>query len=118
MIRREDDNGIVRLLIDRPERRNAFDNATALALGAALDGRATTKTTAPRHNRSQAAVAAPRTAAPNHTLTRSPSVVRPITDAPGAMKTSWPIRGSLMWPHFFPAQLVATRIQHELFSSA
>jgi enoyl-CoA hydratase/carnithine racemase len=37
VIRREDDDGVVRLLIDRPERRNAFNNATAAALGDALD---------------------------------------------------------------------------------
>lgn len=37
MIRREDDGGVVRLVIDRPERRNAFDNPTAAALGDALD---------------------------------------------------------------------------------
>jgi enoyl-CoA hydratase/carnithine racemase len=37
VICREDDGGIVRLIIDRPDRRNAFDNATAAALGDALD---------------------------------------------------------------------------------
>ena len=37
MIRREDNDGIVRLVIDRPARRNAFDNATAKALGDALN---------------------------------------------------------------------------------
>ena len=37
MIRSVADNGVVRLLIDRPERRNAIDRATSLALGDALE---------------------------------------------------------------------------------
>ena len=37
MIRSEVDQGIVRLLIDRPERRNAIDRATSLALGDAIE---------------------------------------------------------------------------------
>ncbi|MEZ5850551.1 MAG: enoyl-CoA hydratase/isomerase family protein [Hyphomicrobiaceae bacterium] len=36
MIRTEREGGIVRLLIDRPQRRNAFDAATARALGEAI----------------------------------------------------------------------------------
>ncbi len=37
MIRTERENGIVRLVIDRPERRNAFDPETARALGEAIE---------------------------------------------------------------------------------
>lgn len=36
MIRTQQDGGIVRLLIDQPQRRNAFDAAMALALGDAI----------------------------------------------------------------------------------
>jgi enoyl-CoA hydratase/carnithine racemase len=37
MIRSEIADGVVRLLIDRPERRNAIDRATSLALGDAIE---------------------------------------------------------------------------------
>lgn len=37
MIRKEQEGGITRLLIDRPEKRNAIDAATAVALGDAIE---------------------------------------------------------------------------------
>ena len=37
MIQSEQQGGIVRLVIDRPERRNAFDRATSVALGDAIE---------------------------------------------------------------------------------